>query len=163
MPSADTLVTGFELQFKTGGWSLTAEAELGWTVAEYRGGIISELLELTTNTFSLLATRRLSEDDESIFSLNPTGTGPGYPQPAGCTKGVESYISRELTPSGRQLDLTASWHREGLLGPEESVLGRVPDRGSTIERSGTYRERAYLQSGSRLTDRLLNLFQKAHT
>ena len=36
--SADTLITGFELQFET--WSLTAEAELGWTLAEYRGGII---------------------------------------------------------------------------------------------------------------------------
>ena len=37
--SADTLVTGFELQHET--WSLTAEAEHGWAVAEYRGGIIS--------------------------------------------------------------------------------------------------------------------------
>lgn len=60
----DTLVTGFELQLVTGGWSLTAEAELGWAVAEYRGGIISEFSELTTSIPSRLnlGVRSLSGD-----------------------------------------------------------------------------------------------------
>ena len=39
--AAATLISGFELRFQTGGWDLAAAAELGWTLAELGGGIIS--------------------------------------------------------------------------------------------------------------------------
>ena len=85
-------------------WSLTAEAELGWAVAEYRGGIISEFSELTS-TFFLLATRRLSEGDESIFSLNSPRLEQGLAAlslpavPRGTV--LHQSVATELTPSGR--------------------------------------------------------------
>ena len=67
--AAATLISGFELGLETGGWSLTAAAELGWTVPEYGGGIITELSGLTSSTFSLHATRRLTDTDRLTFSL----------------------------------------------------------------------------------------------
>ena len=128
--SADTLISGFELGLETGGWSLTAEAELGWTLAEYGGGIISDLSGLISSTFSLLATRRLTDHDELILSLSqPPRLEQGLATlrlPIGRSKGggvLHRSGAAELTPSGRQLDLAVGWRREGLFGSEQPVLG----------------------------------------
>ncbi len=121
--AAATLIGGFELGLETSGWSLTAAAELGWTVPEYGGGIITDLSELTSSTFSLHATRRLTGTDRLTFSLSqPPRLEQGLATlslPVGRTKGgrvLYRAVLAELTPSGRQLDLAASWHREELLG-----------------------------------------------
>ena len=121
--SANTLISGFELGLETGGWSLTAEAELGWTLAEYGGGIISDLSGLTSSTFSLHATRRLTDTDQLSFSLSqPPRLEQGLATlrlPVGRSKGGGvryRSVSTDLTPSGRELDLAATWQREGLLG-----------------------------------------------
>gem|GEM_PF-1835058 len=121
--SAATLIGGFELGLETSGWSLTAAAELGWTVPEYGGGIITDLSGLTSSTFSLHATRRLTGTDQLTFSLSqPPRLEQGLATlslPVGRTKGgrvLYRAVLAELTPSGRQLDLAASWRREKLLG-----------------------------------------------
>ncbi len=121
--SANTLISGFELGLETGGWSLAAAAELGWTLAEYGGGIISDLSGLTSSTFSLHATRRLTDTDQLSFSLSqPPRLEQGLATlslPVGRSKGggvLYRSVSTDLTPSGRELDLAASWQREELLG-----------------------------------------------
>jgi hypothetical protein len=121
--SADTLIGGFELQLRAGGWDLAAAAELGWTLAELGGGIISDLSGLTTTTFSLHATRRLTGTDRLIFSLSqPPRLEQGLAilrLPVGRTQGGRvryRSVATELTPSGRELNLAASWQREQLLG-----------------------------------------------
>ncbi len=121
--SAATLISGFELGLETGGWSLAAAAELGWTVPEYGGGIISDLSGLISTTFSLHASRRLSDHDELILSLSqPPRLEQGLATlrlPVGRSKGgriLHRSGTAELTPSGRQLDLVATWQREELLG-----------------------------------------------
>ena len=134
--SAATLIGGFELQVKAGNWHLSAAAELGWTVPEYGGGIITDLSGLTTTTFSLHATRRLSDTDRLTFSLSqPPRLEQGLATlslPIGRTKGgrvLYRSVATELTPSGRQLDLAASWQREGLLGGTlraEAALANQP-------------------------------------
>ena len=134
--SAATLIGGFELQLQAGGWDLAAEAELGWTLPEYGGGIISDLSGLTTATFSLHASRRLTDHDRLTFSLSqPPRLEQGLATlslPIGRTKGgrvLYRSVATELTPSGRQLDLAASWQREGLLGGTlraEAALANQP-------------------------------------
>jgi len=121
--SADTLIGGFELQVKAGNWHLSAATELGWTVPEYGGGIITDLSGLTSSTFSLHASRRLTGTDQLTFSLSqPPRLEQGLATlrlPIGRTKGgrvLYRSVLAELTPSGRQLDLAASWRREKLLG-----------------------------------------------
>ncbi|MDE0529648.1 MAG: hypothetical protein OXH85_13315 [Truepera sp.] len=84
--SADTLISGFELQFKAGNWGLVAAAELGWTLPEYGSGIISELSGLTTTYFlpaRYSPTDRHRSTDLLPFPTPPTGTGSGYPEPTG--------------------------------------------------------------------------------
>ena len=121
--SAATLISGFELRHETGGWTLAAAAELGWTLAESGGGIISELSGLTTSTFSLHATRQLTGTDRLTLSLaQPPRLEQGLASlnlPIGRSKGgrvLYRSVLADLTPSGRQLDLAASWQREQLLG-----------------------------------------------
>ena len=134
--SAATLIGGFGLELQAGGWDLSAEAELGWTLPEYGGGIITDLSGLTTATFSLHASRRLTDHDRLTFSLSqPPRLEQGLATlslPIGRTKGgrvLYRSVATELTPSGRQLDLAASWQREGLLGGTlraEAALANQP-------------------------------------
>ena len=121
--SANTLISGFELRFQTGGWSLAAAAELGWTLAESGGGIISELSGLTSTSFSLHATRRLTGTDRLTLSLSqPPRLEQGLATlslPVGRTQGGRvryRSVATELIPSGRELNLAAGWQREQLLG-----------------------------------------------
>ncbi|MCY4354575.1 MAG: hypothetical protein OXC09_07315, partial [Truepera sp.] len=67
--------------------------------------------------------RRLTGTDQLTFSLSqPPRLEQGLATlrlPIGRTKGgrvLYRSVLAELTPSGRQLDLAASWHREELLG-----------------------------------------------
>ncbi len=135
--SADTLIGGFELRFQAGGWDLAAAAELGWTLAELGGGIISDLSGLVSSTFSLHATRRLTGSDRLTLSLSqPPRLEQGLATlrlPVGRTQGGRvryRSVAAELTPSGRELNLTASWQREELLGGTfraEAALASDPD------------------------------------
>ena len=121
--SANTLIGGFELQLQAGGWDLAAAAELGWTLAEYGGGIITDLSGLTSTSFSLHATRRLTGSDRLTLSLaQPPRLEQGLATlnlPIGRSKGgrvLYRSVLAELTPSGRELNLAAGWQREQLLG-----------------------------------------------
>ena len=121
--SAATLIGGFELQFQAGGWDLAAAAELGWTLPEYGGGIITDLSGLTSTSFSLHATRRLTGTDRLTFSVSqPPRLEQGLASlnlPVGRSKGgrvLYRSVAAELTPSGRELNLAAGWQREQLLG-----------------------------------------------
>ena len=135
--SANTLITGFELRFQTGGWSLTAAAELGWTLAEYGGGIISDLSGLTSTSFSLHASHQLTDTDRLTLSLSqPPRLEQGLASlnlPIGRTQGGRvryRSVAAELTPSGRELNLAASWQREQLLGGTlQTELGLSDDPG----------------------------------
>ena len=138
--AAATLISGFELRLEAGNWHLSAAAELGWTVPEYGGGIITNLSGLTTSTFSLLATRRLSDNDQLTFSLSqPPRLEQGLATlslPIGRTKGgrvLYQSTSTELTPSGRELDLAASWQREGLFGGTFRAEAALSDDPGHIE------------------------------
>ena len=121
--AAATLISGFELRFQAGGWDLAAAAELGWTLAELGGGIITDLSGLVSSTFSLHATRRLTGTDRLTLSLSqPPRLEQGLATlrlPIGRTQGGRvryRSVAAELTPSGRELNLAASWQREQLLG-----------------------------------------------
>ena len=135
--SAATLIGGFELRFQAGGWDLAAAAELGWTLAELGGGIISDLSGLVSSTFSLHATRRLTGTDRLTFSLSqPPRLEQGLATlslPVGRTQGGRvryRSVAAELTPSGRELNLAAGWQREQLLGGTfRAELGLASDPG----------------------------------
>ena len=135
--SANTLIGGFELQLQAGGWDLAAAAELGWTLAEYGGGIITDLSGLTSTSFSLHATRQLTGTDRLTLSLSqPPRLEQGLASlnlPIGRTQGGRvryRSVAAELTPSGRELNLAAGWQREQLLGGTfRAELGLASDPG----------------------------------
>ena len=87
------------------------------------GGIITDLSGLVSSTFSLHATRRLTGTDRLTLSLSqPPRLEQGLATlrlPIGRTQGGRvryRSVAAELTPSGRELNLAASWQREQLLG-----------------------------------------------
>ena len=99
-------------------WKLTAGAELGAVFTD-GGGVFDDVEPLITSAFSLSAERAFFERHKIRFGLSaPLRVEAGKANitlPAGRTQTGEvthRKITPSLTPTGRQLDATATWQRK---------------------------------------------------
>ena len=114
--SADAAFAGIETGFEMGTWRLSADAELGTAVPRLRGGMMTRMSSLTTSAFALHATRLLTNGGSVRVSVSqPLRVEEGRAAlsvPIGRTKGgavLRSSLAADLTPSGRQMNVSAQW------------------------------------------------------
>jgi len=114
--SADAAFAGVETGFAVGTWRLSADAELGTAIPRLRGGMMTRMSSLTTSAFALHATRRLTNGGSVRVSVSqPLRVEDGRAAlsvPIGRTKGgavLRSSLAADLTPSGRQMNVSAYW------------------------------------------------------
>ena len=114
--SADAAFAGVETGFEVGTWRLSADAELGTAVPRLRGGMIARMSSLTTSAFALHATRLLTNGGSVRVSVSqPLRVEEGRATlsvPIGRTKSgavLRSSLAADLTPSGRQMNVSAQW------------------------------------------------------
>ena len=123
--SADAVFAGIDAETDVGGWRLSGGAELGTVAADRTGGLIADLSPLSTSAFALRATRPLGSDRGLILSIaQPLRVESGRATlsiPAGRTKSgdvLRRPVSADLSPTGRQVDVAARWHRRWRDGGE---------------------------------------------
>ena len=116
--SADAAFAGIDAEAGAGGWRLYGGAELGMVTAEQSGGLIADLTPLTTSAFAFRAARPLGTGRGLSLSVSqPLRVESGRATlsvPTGRTKGggvVHRPVRADLAPTGRQIDVTARWHR----------------------------------------------------
>ena len=116
--SADAVFAGIDAETDIGGWRLSGGAELGTVAADRAGGLIADLSPLSTSSFAFRATRSLGNDRGLSLSITqPLRVESGRATlsvPAGRTKGgdvLRRPLSADLSPTGRQVDVAARWHR----------------------------------------------------
>ena len=114
--SADAAFAGLETGFEVGTWRLSADAELGTAIPRLRGGMMTRMSSLTTSAFALHATRLLTNGGSVRVSVSqPLRVEEGRAAlsvPIGRTKGgavLRSSLAADLTPSGRQMNVSAQW------------------------------------------------------
>ena len=114
--SADAAFAGIETGFEVGTWRLSADAELGTAIPRLRGGMMTRMSSLTTSAFALHATRRLTNGGAVRVSVSqPLRVEEGRATlsvPIGRTKSgavLRSSLAANLTPSGRQMNVSAQW------------------------------------------------------
>ena len=114
--SANAMFAGIETGFVVGQWQLSADAEFGTAVPRLQGGILSRMSSLTTSAFALHASRRLANGGSVRISFSqPLRVEAGRAAlsvPIGRTKAgdvLRSSLAADLTPSGRQFDVSAQW------------------------------------------------------
>ena len=115
--SADAAFAGIETGFAVGPWRFSADAELGRAIPRLRGGMMTRMSSLNTSAFALRATRRLTNGGAVRVSVSqPLRVEAGRAAlsvPIGRTKGgavLRSSLTADLTPSGRQMNVSARWH-----------------------------------------------------
>lgn len=123
--ATDAMFGGFETTFLAGPWRLFANAEVGAAVPHVHEGLMTRVSPLTTSAFTLAASRRTSardvitmglsqslrvEDGEATLSI-PVGRTPQG-------EVVRSSLQADLSPSGRQLEVSARWARQLAAGGE---------------------------------------------
>lgn len=115
--SADAAFAGIETGFAVGPWRFSADAELGRAIPRLRGGMMTRMSSLNTSAFALRATRRLTNGGSVRVSVSqPLRVEAGRAAlsvPIGRTKGgavLRSSLTADLTPSGRQMNVSARWH-----------------------------------------------------
>ena len=116
--SADAVFAGIDAETDIGGWRLAGGAELGTVAADRTGGLIADLSPLSTSAFAFQATRSLGNDRGLSLSIaQPLRVESGRATlsvPAGRTKSgdvLRRAVSADLSPTGRQVDVAARWHR----------------------------------------------------
>ena len=114
--SADAVFGGIETGFEAGGWRLAGRAEIGTVIPHPRGGMVTGLSPLVTSAFELTGTQRLAGGDSMTIGLSqPLRVEDGRVSlsvPIGRTREgavVRSSLTADLTPSGREIDLSARW------------------------------------------------------
>lgn len=127
---SDAVFLGIRTHTELGHWSIGADAEIGTVKPSARSGIITNTTDLITSAFALTADRTLTDGATLHLSLSqPLRVETGRASltiPTGRTKTgsvIRKPITTGLTPSGRQLDLTAEWRRPLPIG--ELRLGAV--------------------------------------
>ncbi len=123
--SGSSAFAGIEGNARIAGWRLGAGAEIGTVRAAAQGGMLASLSPLTTSAFAVEAARKLTDGDGLRFSLaQPLRVEAGRARltvPVGRTKEGEvlrRQLSAGLAPSGRQIDVSAQWHRSLADGGE---------------------------------------------
>lgn len=116
--SGNSVFVGLESNFQVGSWRLGAGAEVGTVLAVIDRSVLSVDSPLITSAFALRAGKKLNERNSVDFALSqPVRIESGradYTIPVGRTvegEVLKSSDSADLEPSGRQIDLTARWHR----------------------------------------------------
>ena len=130
---ADSFFVGLDLHHRAGGWRFSGGPEIGLARPRARGGIIAGVESLATSAFALHASRPTAgggmlqvslaqplrvEDGDAVLSV-PVGRTPDR-------EVVRRRLSADLTPAGRQLDLSVRWERP--LAGGELRLGTVATR-----------------------------------
>ena len=130
---ADSFFVGLDLHHRAGAWRFSGGPEIGIARPGARGGIIADVEPLATSAFALRAARPTAgggmlqvslaqplrvEDGDAVLSV-PVGRTPDR-------EVVRHRLSTDLTPAGRQLDLSVRWERP--LGGGELRLGTVATR-----------------------------------
>ena len=106
-----------------GEWRVRAGAELGTVRAVSHGGIVSAVSPLTTSAVSVALSRPFATGGTLRFSVSqPLRVEAGRAAlavPSGRTKAgdvIHIAVTADLTPSGRQIDVTAEWHQPLAIG-----------------------------------------------
>ena len=131
--AADSLFVAVDLHHRAGGWRFSGGPEFGLARPSARGGIIAGVEPLATSAFALHASRPTAGDGLLQVSLaQPLRVEDGDAElsvPVGRTRDravVRERLSADLTPGGRQLDLSVRWERP--LAGGELRLGTVATR-----------------------------------
>ena len=130
---ADSFFVGLDLHHRAGGWRFSGGPEIGFARPRARGGLIADVEPLATSAFALHASRPTAADGMLQVSLaQPLRVEDGdavLSVPVGRTTDrevVRERLSADLTPGGRQLDLSVRWERP--LAGGELRLGTVATR-----------------------------------
>ena len=131
--AADAVFAGIRADTESGGWRLSAGAEIGTVEPAARGGLVGDVSTLTTSTFAFRASRPVVGDGRLHLSVTqPLRVEHGrlsLAVPVGRTTTggiVRERVSADLAPSGRQIDVEARWDRP--LAGGELRLGAVVTR-----------------------------------
>lgn len=123
--ATEAMFGGFETAFHAGPWRLFANAEVGAAAPRIHEGLLTRMSPLMTSAFTLAASRRTSprglltvglsqalrvEDGQATLSI-PVGRTPDG-------EVVRSSLQTDLSPSGRQLEVSARWARQLAAGGE---------------------------------------------
>ena len=127
--ATDAMFGGIETAFQAGPWRLFANAEVGAAAPQIHDGLMTRMSRLTTSAFTLAASHRTSprglltvglsqslrvEDGEVTLSI-PVGRTPEG-------EVVRSSLQADISPSGRQLEVSVRWARQ-LAARGELVAG----------------------------------------
>ena len=131
--AAHSFFIGLDVHHRAGGWRLSGGPEFGFAQSRARGGMIGGMESLPTSAFALHASRPAAGGGMVRVSLEqPLRVEDGSAAltvPVGRTRDrevVRRQISANLTPAGRQLDLSVRWER--LLAGGDLRLGAVATR-----------------------------------
>lgn len=121
--TAHAAFVGVERETEIGGWRVASGAEIGVVNPSCHGGLFTAVSPLTTSAYSLRATRPLDDETSFQFSISqPLRVESGRATlsiPVGRTKGgdvLHHPVTADLSPTGRQLDVEARWHRRTRSG-----------------------------------------------
>ena len=123
--ATEAMFGGFETAFQAGPWRLFANAEVGAAAPRIHEGLLTRMSLLTTSAFSLGAARRTAARDTLTLGLSQalrvedgqaTLSIPVGRTPQG--EVVRSSLQADLSPSGRQLEISARWVRQLAAGGE---------------------------------------------
>ena len=121
--SATAGFLGVEGRTQLGEWRLEASAELGLASASTRGGMLAGVSPLRSSGFAVRVERSFGERDWLRFSVSqPLRVESGRARlsiPVGRTpdgRVLRRSVSADLTPTGRQIDVTARWEKRLVAG-----------------------------------------------
>ena len=123
--SANTAFAGVSAAGTAGAWRLFADAELGAVTPRARDGMITAMSPMATSAFSLGAAKRTAARDTLTLGLSQalrvedgqaTLSIPVGRTPQG--EVMRSSLEADLSPSGRQLEVSARWARQLAAGGE---------------------------------------------
>ena len=131
--AADSFFVGLDLHHRAGDWRFGGGPEIGLARPRARGGVIAGVEPLATSAFTLHASRPTTGGGMLRVSLaqplRVEGGDAVLVVPVGRTRDravVRERLSADLTPAGRQLDLSVRWERP--LAGGELRLGTVATR-----------------------------------
>ena len=123
--SANTAFAGVSAAGTAGAWRLFADAELGAVTPRARDGMITAMSPMATSAFSLGAAKRTAARDTLTLGLSQAlRVEDGQATlsiPVGRTlqgEVMRSSLEADLSPSGRQLEVSARWARQLAAGGE---------------------------------------------
>ena len=116
--TSNSIFSGIRTEFGFNDWQITATAEMGMAVPNYRESIIRRVTPLLSSAYKLGGTRQFENGSSFLISLSqPLRVEKGKTSlsiPVGRTKAggiLFSQATADLTPSGRQSNLSFEWYQ----------------------------------------------------